>query len=46
MNRYEEARAMYAKIGVDTDAAINKLKSIPLSLHCWQGDDVKGFDTE
>lgn len=37
---------MYAKIGVDTDAAINKLKSIPLSLHCWQGDDVKGFDTE
>ena len=46
MNRYEEAKAMYAKIGVDTDAAINKLKSIPLSLHCWQGDDVKGFDTE
>ena len=46
MNRYEEAKAMYAKIGVDTDAAINKLKNIPLSLHCWQGDDVKGFDTE
>lgn len=46
MSRYEEAKSMYAKIGVDTDAAINKLKNIPLSLHCWQGDDVKGFDTE
>ena len=46
MSRYEEAKSMYAKIGVDTDAAINKLKNVPLSLHCWQGDDVKGFDTE
>lgn len=45
-NRYESAREMYAKIGVDTDAAIEKLKNIPVSLHCWQGDDVKGFDQE
>ena len=37
---------MYAKIGVDTDFAIARLKSIPVSLHCWQGDDVKGFDTD
>lgn len=37
---------MYAKIGVDTDVAIEKLKNISVSLHCWQGDDVKGFDTE
>ncbi len=43
-NSYEYARAAYAKIGVDTDAAIAKLKSIPVSLHCWQGDDVIGFD--
>lgn len=41
---YELARARYAQIGVDTDAAIEKLKIIPVSLHCWQGDDVTGFD--
>lgn len=41
---YELARARYAQIGVDTDAAIEKLKNIPVSLHCWQGDDVTGFD--
>jgi len=42
--RYESAKAIYAKYGVDTDAAIEKLKEIPVSLHCWQGDDVIGFD--
>lgn len=42
--RYEAAKQMYAGIGVDTDAAIAKLKEIPVSLHCWQGDDVTGFD--
>ena len=41
---YELAKAQYAQIGVDTDAAIAKLKTIPVSLHCWQGDDVTGFD--
>ena len=44
MNRYESAKEIYAKFGVDTDAAIKKLKEIPVSLHCWQGDDVTGFD--
>ena len=44
MTRYESAKAMYAAYGVDTDAAIAKLKNIPVSLHCWQGDDVIGFD--
>ncbi|MCC8151796.1 MAG: L-rhamnose isomerase [Lachnospiraceae bacterium] len=44
MNRYESAKEIYAKVGVDTDAAIAKLKTIPVSLHCWQGDDVIGFD--
>lgn len=41
---YLLAKEKYAAIGVDTDAAIAKLKEIPLSLHCWQGDDVIGFD--
>ncbi len=41
---YEAAKAEYAKFGVDTDAAIAKLKELPVSLHCWQGDDVTGFD--
>ncbi len=40
---YELAKAAYAKIGVDTDAAIEALKKIKISLHCWQGDDVNGF---
>ena len=42
--RYESAKAIYAKYGIDTDAVIEKLKNIPLSVHCWQGDDVIGFD--
>ena len=46
MNRYGTVKENYAKIGVDTDWAIEKLKNIPVSLHCWQGDDVKGFDTD
>lgn len=44
--RYAYAKECYAKLGVDTDAAIAKLKEIPVSLHCWQGDDVTGFDHE
>lgn len=44
MSRYEEAKKIYAEFGVDTDAAIARLKEIPVSLHCWQGDDVIGFD--
>lgn len=43
-SRYEEAKAIYAKYGVDTDAAIKKLKTVPVAVHCWQGDDVTGFD--
>ena len=44
--RYESAKEIYAKMGVDTDAAIEKMKTIPVSLHCWQGDDVTGFDQD
>ncbi|MDE5680649.1 MAG: L-rhamnose isomerase, partial [Lachnospiraceae bacterium] len=43
---YQAAKEMYAAIGVDTDAAMERLKEIPVSLHCWQGDDVTGFDHE
>jgi L-rhamnose isomerase len=41
---FQNARTIYAEFGVDADAALNILKDIPLSLHCWQGDDVGGFE--
>ncbi|MBQ1208417.1 MAG: L-rhamnose isomerase [Lachnospiraceae bacterium] len=43
---YLEAKAKYAALGVDTDIAIARLKTVPVALHCWQGDDVRGFDTD
>ncbi len=43
---YIEAKEKYAGLGVDTDKAIETLKKIPVSLHCWQGDDVIGFDND
>lgn len=42
--RYASAKEMYAKMGVDTEKAMEALKGLPVSLHCWQGDDVIGFD--
>ena len=44
MKRYEQAKEIYAKYGVDTEAALARLAKIPVSVHCWQGDDVLGFD--
>lgn len=44
--RYESAKQIYASYGVDIDAAIAKLKNVPVALHCWQGDDVIGFDND
>ncbi|MBQ9783718.1 MAG: L-rhamnose isomerase [Clostridia bacterium] len=41
---YAIAKAKYAVLGIDTDAVIETLREVPVSLHCWQGDDVKGFD--
>ena len=41
---YELAKKEYAAYGIDTEAAIAKLKEIPVSIHCWQGDDVIGLD--
>jgi L-rhamnose isomerase len=42
---YQSAKAQYAELGIDTDAAIAKLNKIDISLHCWQTDDVSGFET-
>ena len=42
---YELAREQYAALGVDTDAAIARMKELVISLHCWQTDDVGGFET-
>ena len=46
MTSYEIAREKYASIGIDTEAAMAKLQSVPVSIHCWQGDDVVGFDSK
>lgn len=43
---YSDAKEKYARLGVDTDRAIDVLKTVPVSLHCWQGDDVIGFDND
>ncbi|MDF2567762.1 MAG: L-rhamnose isomerase [Oscillospiraceae bacterium] len=47
MNRTEQAyhlaKSAYAELGIDTDAVMERLKKIKISLHCWQGDDVSGF---
>ncbi|MGD8113701.1 MAG: L-rhamnose isomerase, partial [Sphaerochaetaceae bacterium] len=45
LTRYERAREAYRKIGVDTDEAISHVARLPISIHCWQGDDVGGFET-
>ena len=46
MKNYESAKVSYAKWGIDTEKAMETLKNVPVSIHCWQGDDVKGFDSD
>lgn len=41
---YDEAKKKYSSVGVDTEKAIETLKNVTVSIHCWQGDDVTGFD--
>ena len=41
---FEAAKAVYADLGVDVEAAFSRLDAIPVSMHCWQGDDVAGFE--
>ena len=43
---YDTARAIFAEWGVDTEAAMARLAGIPISMHCWQGDDVVGFEAK
>ncbi|WP_299694741.1 L-rhamnose isomerase [uncultured Tateyamaria sp.] len=43
---YETAKAAFADWGVDTEAALDRLMTIPISMHCWQGDDVVGFERQ
>lgn len=43
-SRYEEARKIYEELGINTEEAIKQVEQIPISMHCWQGDDVKGFE--
>ena len=45
MKNYESAKLAYAKYGIDTESAIEALKNTTVSIHCWQGDDVVGFDS-
>ena len=45
MSRYSEAKKIYADFGIDTEKAIETLKNVNISVHCWQGDDVIGFDS-
>ena len=42
--RFEQAKQRYSKLGVDVDAALEALANKPISIHCWQGDDVGGFE--
>ncbi len=44
MSYYEYAKELYAGLGIDTEAVLNTLANVKISLHCWQGDDVNGFE--
>ncbi|UYI47706.1 L-rhamnose isomerase [Vibrio natriegens] len=45
ISAYEQAKAVFEKYGVDTDKALELLNQTPISMHCWQGDDVRGFES-
>ena len=46
MNRFESAKEIYAKYGIDAEKALADLAEVTVSVHCWQGDDVGGFDSD
>lgn len=46
MSRYNQAKEIYQKYGIDTEKALETLKNVCVSVHCWQGDDVIGFDSK
>ena len=41
---YANSQAIYAELGVDTETALTRLASVPISMHCWQGDDLGGVE--
>jgi len=43
---YELAKKRYEALGIDTEKVINDLRDVNVAMHCWQGDDVKGFDND
>ncbi len=45
MNNFDEVKSTYSKYGVDVEKALNTLDDVVVSVHCWQGDDVGGFDS-
>ena len=45
MDIMKYAKEQYEALGIDVDAVVSKLKQVPISLHCWQGDDVGGFES-
>ena len=46
MTRFDSAKEIYKRLGVDVEKALETLKNVPVSVHCWQGDDVIGFDSK
>ena len=46
MNSFDLAKKRYEELGIDVEKALDTLKNVSVSLHCWQGDDVRGFDTD
>ena len=46
MNAFDFAKQVYAGFGVDVEKAFERLNNIPVSIHCWQGDDVNGFEND
>lgn len=46
IQQYKIAKERYLELGIDTDKVLEKLDTIPISIHCWQGDDVKGFEIQ
>ena len=45
-NAWKIAKEYYGDFGVDAEAVLNALQEIPISIHCWQGDDVVGFERD
>jgi len=45
MERYQQTKQRYEALGVDVETEVQRLATVPISIHCWQGDDINGFET-